>query len=94
MAHTSREDLMKKLEEAKAKVKVCAKYYHWRKPDHFYEIISLGFCEWNEEICVIYRDIENETPLTWIRRLEGEDSWLTPATREDGSQTLRFQPVD
>lgn len=75
MGHTSYEELTNRIEEARKKVVVGARYYHWKHPEVYYKILSVGFTEWAEEVVVIYQD---ENKMTWVRRLEGEGGWLTP----------------
>ncbi len=80
MAHTSQEQLQQKLEDAKKNVVVGGKYHHWKDPSTIYTVLSVGFTEWNEEIVVVYQaDISG---VTWVRRLEGEDGWLTEVSND------------
>ena len=55
MGHTSQEELTKKLEDAKAKVKVGDVYAHYKKPDADYTVVDIALVEDTEEPAVIYR---------------------------------------
>lgn len=90
MAHTSYEDLEKKINLAKQKVEVGGKYHHWKDPDTHYTVLAVGFTEWNEEVVVVYQNLKNG--MTWVRRYEGQDGWLTPVD-SDGPDKSRFIKV-
>lgn len=94
MGHTSLAILEQKLNEARKLVAVGSQYYHWRKPDHSYVVTGLSICEWDEQVVVNYRDAEeSENVIPWVRRLTGEDGWLTPATNDLGQPVARFTQV-
>lgn len=89
MGHTSYSDLQLKL--SNIDIKEGDIYYHWRDPNTKYKILSLGFTEWNEDVVVIYQNIE--TKVVWVRKLEGDDGWLTPVER-DGEDKRRFIKIE
>ena len=57
MTH-SLEDLDKQTTKAKKEVEVGGIYYHYKNPDKFYVVESVGFLENTEELCVIYESIK------------------------------------
>lgn len=69
MAHTTQEDLRKKLSLALKKVSVGHPYYHFKNPDQKYIVEFVGFLENSEEVCVGYRALYDEG-LLWVRTLE------------------------
>lgn len=91
--HKSHNALLHQLASSMKKVNVGGIYYHWKNPDHHYIVLSVGFCEWDETVCVIYQDKEGDNPLTWVRRLEGEDGWLTKV-EFNGQLRNRFTLVE
>lgn len=88
MAHTSREDLLKKLEAAKKIIKIGSKYMHVKSGGE-YIIENIVIREDNEEIRVIYKELNHEPRITWDRSYEGQDGFITP-TEIDGKVTARF----
>lgn len=90
MSHTSYNKLQEKIKEASKKVKVGGMYHHWKDPNTHYKVIEIGFTEWDENIVVIYQDVNSN--ITWIRRLKGEDGWLEPVNTES-SDKRRFVEV-
>ncbi len=91
MAHTSHAEIQKKLEIAKSKVTVGGRYYHWKDTSALYEILSVAIAEWDEEVVVIYKSVSDD--ITWVRKLEGEDGWLTPVNNGPEDKK-RFIPVN
>ena len=91
MAHTEREVLLRKLDEAKTKVEVGAKYRHTKSGGE-YVVIDLVIREDNEEIRVIYKELSHEPPITWDRSFDGVDGWIVP-TEIEGKQVPRFTKV-
>ena len=77
--------------EAKNKVKTGELYHHWKDPDTLYKVIDVGFTEWNEKLVVVYQNTKNN--ITWVRRLDGKDGWLTPVDRM-GDDKNRFVLVE
>lgn len=88
MAHTTREDLLKKLEEAKKVVKVGDKYKH-TKTGGEYIVVDLVIREDNEEIRVIYKELNHQPPISWDRSFDGQDGFIVP-TEIEGKRVPRF----
>lgn len=91
MAHTSVDDLLKKVNSAKGKVEVGETYYHWKNSDAIYTVLAVGLTEWDEEPVVVYQSTEG---VVWIRRLEGIDGWLTEVPDRPGVDKSRFVKVE
>jgi hypothetical protein len=72
MTHKSHSILQKELESAKRLVKVNGIYSHYKNPNRFYRVISIGVQESTDELCVIYQDMEDNY-LFFVRNL---DLWL------------------
>jgi hypothetical protein len=79
MGHIPNIELQAKIEALATEIIVGGQYVHWRNPDSVYEIISLALSEWDEEVVVIYRNLDSG--ITWVRRVHGEDGWLTDVTK-------------
>ena len=92
MGHISNTELQAKIDEVAAHIIVGERYVHWRNPDSIYEIMSLALSEWDEEVVVVYRNLDSD--ITWVRKVYGEDGWLTEVTRDDGSMGARFMLVE
>ncbi len=88
MAHTEREILLKKLDEAKSQVEIGAKYQH-TKSKGIYTVTELVIREDNEEIRVIYKELEHNPPIIWDRSFDGQDGWIVP-TEIEGNLVPRF----
>lgn len=86
--HKTREELHQELDKAKDKVKVGGIYAHYKHPDQKYQVISLGFIEANDEMCVIYRAKYDEE-LTFVRPVI---SWLETPEWE-GEKVSRFKLI-
>lgn len=54
MSHTL-DTLDKQIAKAKKKVEVGGIYYHYKNPDKYYVVESIGCLENTEEVCVVYR---------------------------------------
>lgn len=91
MAHTSVEDLLKKIEQAKEKVEVGGNYHHWRNKEVVYTVVAVGLTEWDEQPVVVYQSPEG---VVWVRRLEGVDGWLTEVADRPGDDKSRFVKVE
>jgi len=89
MGRTSLEDLLQKLDEAKSKVTIGGKYYHYKSPNDYYIIVDIALYEETEEPCVVYR-AEYGKNLTWIRPVT---DFLAEVEKEDGSKCKRFTRV-
>jgi len=66
--HEEQLALAKRIEDAKTKVTVGAKYWHYKSMDKVYEVTGLGFLEATDELCVIYQAQYGER-LTFLRPL-------------------------
>ena len=66
--HKNSQELAQELEAAKNKITIGAKYLHHKSKDKIYIVLSLGFLEANDELCVIYRAEYGER-LTFVRSL-------------------------
>lgn len=88
MAHTEREVLLRKLDEANTQVEVGAKYQHTKSGGE-YVVTDLVIREDNEEIRVIYKELSHKPTITWDRSFDGQDGWIVP-TEIDGKLVARF----
>lgn len=68
MGHTSQEDLAKLLREAKEKVQIGEKYYHYKQPDMTYILVDVCMLEATEEPAAVYK-AEYGEEITWVRAL-------------------------
>ena len=91
MAHTEKEVLLSKLEQARKQVEVGAEYQH-AKTGGRYIVTALAIKEDDEEIRVIYQAVGNETEIMWDRSLGGPSGWLAPVEIE-GKKVARFTKV-
>lgn len=91
MAHTEREVLLGKLEEARTKVEVGARYRHTKSGGE-YIVRGLVIREDKEEVRVIYEELSHEPAITWDRSFDGTDGWTIP-TEVDGKLVPRFTKV-
>jgi hypothetical protein len=93
MTHLSAEEIQQKLKEAGKLVSVGSHYTHYKSNDHVYLVTGFGVDEDTEEVRVEYQRIDENPPIKWRRRLEGEDGWLTPV-EVNGTYLPRFKKVD
>ena len=70
--HKEQSVLQQEIMDAETKVKIGAKYSHYKDPQKIYEVIGFGFLESNDELCVIYRATYGNQ-ITFLRPLS---SWL------------------
>ncbi len=77
--HKEQLDLAKEIAAAKLKVTIGATYMHYKGADKVYKVISLGFLEASNELCVIYQAAYGER-LTFIRPLS---VWLEQVEWQD-----------
>lgn len=89
MGHSSHEDLVKALSEAEKLIKVGDTYFHYKHPDQFYKIESLGFLEATEEVCVCYRWLYGPK-LLFIRPISN----FLSEVEVDGKKIARFKIVE
>lgn len=88
MAHKTQEEILENISEALKKVEVGALYYHYKHPDQYYVIESVGCIEETEEPCVCYRALYGKGIL-WVRTLEN----FLEKVDVDGKKILRFTLV-
>ncbi len=88
MAHTTQEDLQKKIDEALKLIQVGAKYVHFKNPDNQYIVEFVGLLENSEEVCVAYRALYGKG-LLWVRTL----SDFLAEKEVDGERVKRFRKV-
>lgn len=89
MSHKPLEDLVSSLEEAKTKVSVGSKYYHYRAPDKYYLVTGLAIDEATDSVMVMYKPLYIDYDITWVRRL---NVWCD-ILMVDGSMVPRFSMV-
>jgi hypothetical protein len=92
MAHTERNILLEKLNQAKTLVEIGAIYQH-TKTGGRYLVENLGIGENDEEVNVIYKEFNHPGNITWIRSLTGPNGWTTP-TEIDGQFVPRFTKIE
>jgi hypothetical protein len=68
MSHTPFEVLEKKLNTGFKQVKVGGIYFHYKNPDNYYVVESVGFIESTEEVSVVYRALYGKG-IIWVRPL-------------------------
>jgi len=78
IAHTSQEDLLKKVVDAHRSIDVNATYFHYKDTDRArpYKIIVIVINESTEEVCVVYQAQYGEN-LTWMRTVVEFTSEIT-----------------
>ena len=86
--HTEQKLLARKIEAAKSKVTIGAKYRHHKSIDKEYTVVGFGFLEANEELCVIYQAEYGER-LTFVRPLS---VWLETVEWEN-KRVPRFSKI-
>lgn len=69
MGHLTTGELQRRIDEAKKKVEVEGKYYHYKNPDKHYLVEDLCFWEATEEVCVIYRQLYDDNHI-WVRTVD------------------------
>jgi hypothetical protein len=90
MIHKIQEELISEVNEAKKKIKVGGKYFHYKHSDQLYTVLRIGLIEKAERICVIY-EAEYGGKLVWVRPLE---DFLAKVRLEDGTEVDRFTKVE
>jgi hypothetical protein len=86
--HKEQLELAKEIKNAKTKVIVGARYWHYKGRDKVYEVVGLGFLEATDELCVIYQAQYGER-LTFLRPLT---IWLE-SVGWDGKTVPRFNAM-
>lgn len=89
MSHTSFQDLQQKVEDAKTKVKVGSRYYHYKNPNAFYKLLNIVIIEATEEVGVAYQNPEHPE-MIWIRTLPD----FLATVEVDGKTVNRFTLLD
>lgn len=69
MAHKTQNEILKGIDKARKLIEVGGLYAHYKHPDQFYVIESVGCVEETEEPCVCYRALYGKGIL-WIRTLK------------------------
>ncbi len=69
MSHTPFEVLENKLNKGFKQIKIGGIYWHYKNPDNFYVIESVGFIESTETVAVVYRALYGKG-VVWVRPLE------------------------
>jgi hypothetical protein len=81
-------ELKNEIEVAKTKITIGAQYWHYKSRNKVYKVLSLGFLEANNELCVIYQAQYGER-LTFLRPLA---VWLEQVEWE-GKIVPRFTKI-
>lgn len=89
MPHTPRETILEKLKLAQKKVKVGEKYMHTKSGGR-YVVTNIVAREDNEEVRVIYKELDHKPAISWDRSFDGKDGWIVP-TEINGKLTPRFK---
>ena len=84
--HKNHDRLHEEIEEAEKLVAIGGNYSQNKYPENTYKVISLGFFESTDEICVIYQAMYDPA-LVFIRPLV---SWLE-IIELDGREISRFE---
>ena len=84
--HKNHDRLHEEIEEAEKRVTIGGIYSHYKYPENTYKVLSLGFFEPTDEICVIYQAMYDPM-LVFIRPLV---SWLE-TIELDGKKMPRFK---
>jgi hypothetical protein len=80
--------LQRRVDEAKSLVEVDGIYYHYKSPDKYYVVESVGLLEGSEEVCVIYRALYDKG-LVWVRPLDD----FCSEVEKDGEVMERFSRI-
>lgn len=90
MSHTDRQELLGKLDDARAGVMIGALYRHSRTGG-VYRVTDIAIREETGDVCIIYREENGDPAVSWDRPYTGDHGWSTPI-RENGKETDRFVP--
>lgn len=92
MAHVAAEILIKRWEEAVAKVPVGTRWFHYKQPDKPYVVKGVSIREETEEPEVLYHPDYDNFPeeFVWVRPIS---EWFSEVETEQGVKTDRFQRV-
>lgn len=95
MPHTSHQVIEDRIKNFENQITVGGEYCHWKNLSTKYMVDGLGTLEWDDTMLVVmYHPVNADYNITWIRRVEGEDGWLTPVDERPGEDKRRFIPVD
>lgn len=85
-------EFKKQIDEAKTKVKVGAKYYHYKSKENLYTVVDIAMIEETLEPAVIYRPeyVEDNLKFNWIRPI----SDFLADVEVDGKVQKRFTLVN
>ncbi len=92
MGHSLREILIEKLKEAKKNVEIGAKYVHVKTGGQ-YVVENIVIREDNEDVRVIYKELNHQPPITWDRSYDNKDGFIN-TTEIDGCLVPRFKKID
>lgn len=86
MAHATQEEIIKEINKARKLVEVGSLYAHYKHPDQYYVIESIGCVEETEQPCVCYRALYDKGIL-WVRTLKN----FLEKVEADGKKVSRFK---
>lgn len=92
MAHTDSAQLLEKLNPEQYNIEIGAKYYHYKNPQTHYQVIYIALSESDEEPVVVYQSLADS--IIWVRKINGENSWNTPAYLDNRQIVNRFEKVE
>ena len=72
MDHKPQEQIIQEIQNAKLKIKIGAKYQHYKGTDKLYEVLGFATLESNNDLCVIYKALYGKH-LTFLRPV---NEWL------------------
>ena len=90
MPHTKVSSLVRKIDQAKKKIKLGDRFFHYKHKNRYYNIVQIGFIENTEEVCIVYQ-AEFGDKLVWVRTLT---DFMSKVNLEDGSIVDRFTKVE
>jgi len=90
MDHITAEQLKQRLEDAKSKVTVGGKYYHYKDSSKHYLVVDIAILEATEEPAVLYKPLyEGYEGIIWIRPI----SEFLSQNEKDGIMVSKFTLV-
>lgn len=89
MDHLTQDEILKRVNKARKLVEVGGLYAHYKHPDQYYVIESVGCLEETEELCVCYRALYGKGIL-WVRTLE---KFMKKVKLGNGKKVCRFTKV-
>ena len=91
MAHTDPTQLLDKLNPKQYNIEIGAKYYHYKNPQTYYQVLNIALSEWDEEPVVVYQSLTDS--IIWVRKINGENGWNTQVQLDNGQVVNRFEKV-